>query len=1501
MSEREYLPLTLTLVKTLTDKLYEKRKTAALEIEKIVRELMAAQNYEQVERICKVLSEQFVLSQNGNFRRGGLIGIAALAIATGKEAPRFRQYLIPPVLQCFLDNDPKVRYYACESLYNIAKVLRIVTLAYFNEIFDCLAKLVADMEPTVKSGAELLDRLLKDIVTETCTQFELIAFIPILRERIYIRNPFTRQFLISLLTSVPELDMIQYLPEILDGLCHILGDPNPEIRKSCEILFNEFLSILKTSSIEPSMFEDMTRILIQNCQSTDDLIQYTSLYWLREFLNMSSHEVLLPHSAGLLAAILPSNDINQILRQLIKTESTANEQGKYCLNLPESTISKVVEVLKTQIQLGASQSRIIALQWVYHLFDCLQDKMSPHIDILFPVLFRVLSDSTDEAVLLVLQIFAIISTSNTPVTMSTPKTIALSSSELLPNNNNIRKYNDYFTKFIVVLMDLFRTDRLLLETRGSFIIRQLCMLLCAEDIYRTLSETLSNESDVQFASTMVKILSSILLTSTELHEFRIKLKDLQTSDSATLFVCLYKTWCHNPVATVALCLLSQNYDHACTLVQLFSDMEVTVDFLIEIDKLVQLIESPIFTYLRLALLDIENNQTLIRTLCGLLMLLPQTDAFHTLRRRLECVPTFIDKLTTSQRGTNRHFYLFNPNVSLTVGCGNTHCSNVYCYSSPSFKYDRTLFNDKNVAAVEAVKLSKEHNVELCTENSPTTVTTTLPSVGFNETILNNLLEECHKTDNWELFINTIVSIFSDRRMLSTSFLKKEFENKLLHSNAKNGDGDAIQNSNNTSAISKTKIYHDKIELATDELTLDFIAMRRAIKLLCTKYEDYLLIPLNKAIKTLTSNITLDLGSTQSIENDNNFLNIFFIIFEISYLSYPEYIFDCARCFYHSITKLSKKSQVKIIQIYSKMTSSDLSIYVTHLRQYLTMYTMIWVEHTTVNSSSEKLLSQEAGMKDGLDVLRIFFYSNLLGGKRDKLEVIKLEKEQDKLMSTEIIKRREQRNEDDDDETGLNNENNETMSRRMASNIENEEEDENPFDIDLQKAVGLEPNEYRSGLLSYDDFINEFVNEKIEIMKEYLNYYRQKASVSFSFIIYPFFLTTTNKIALLNIENKIKMYRERHTSVVHSLLGIRLNPYFKINVRRDHLIEDALIALEYQGIERPQELKKQLFVEFDGEQGVDEGGVSKEFFQLITEQVFKPEYGMFMFDEETRSMWFNPSAGDDMDREYTLIGMLIGLAIYNNIILDIKFAPVVYRKLMGKLGTFEDLEKSHPMIYQSLERLLSYNEITEGGNIEDIFSLTFRVSLTDATGSRLTYDLKEDGDNILVTNDNREEFIRLYSNFILNKSIEKQFNPFYHGFLLVTHGSYLRKLFRPDEVELLVAGSQVLDFDQLASTTEYDGGYSSEHPTIKNFWDIMNNLTDDQKRKFLRFTTGSDRTPIGGLAKLKLVIVRKTADTDSLPTAHTCFNALLLPEYSSKAKLQEKLVKAIQYAEGFGLM
>lgn len=128
---------------------------------------------------------------------------------------------------------------------------------------------------------------------------------------------------------------------------------------------------------------------------------------------------------------------------------------------------------------------------------------------------------------------------------------------------------------------------------------------------------------------------------------------------------------------------------------------------------------------------------------------------------------------------------------------------------------------------------------------------------------------------------------------------------------------------------------------------------------------------------------------------------------------------------------------------------------------------------------------------------------------------------------------------------------------------------------------------------------------------------------------------------------------------------------------------------------------------------------------------------------------------------------------------------------------------------------------------------------------------------------------------------------------------------------------------LEETTLYEGGYRKNTPVIRYFWNFAHALPRASQQKLLQFTTGSDRVPVGGLGKLKLTITRNGSDSDRyyikifitifllynlndallfrLPTAHTCFNVLLLPEYSSQEKLDERLSKAINYAEGFGMI
>ncbi|XP_064641038.1 protein VAC14 homolog isoform X2 [Lineus longissimus] len=688
MNEKDFAPLSAACVRALNDKLYEKRKSAALEIEKMVKEFVALNNTTQVRKLLKVLGQDFTLSTNPHPRKGGLIGLAACAIALGKDSSLYISELVKPVLSCFSDSDSRVRYYACEALYNIVKVARGSTLKYFNDIFDGLSKLAADPDQNVKNGAELLDRLMKDIVAES-SSFDLVTFMPLLRERIYTKNPFARQFVVSwvsVLDAVPDINMIIFLPEILDGLFHILGDHSNEIRKMCDGVFGEFLRGIRKFPGHAN-YAAMINILIAHCQSggyTDALIQYTAILWIKEFVNLSSREML-PFASGILTAILPclsyddderrniretSKAVNTNLMKLIGPEDDVDtpedevhdiakraeeklkmEEGSQEEKTEEETekeknslkiqldIQSVVAVLARQLVHDSMQTRIAVLRWIYHLHIYTPNKIFRHAEELFPLLLKALSDPSDEVVLLDLEILAEISSS----TAGNGALLRKADSNNLPDGvqkalESSHGMNKFFPKVLISLLKLFSTDKQLLEGRGSFIIRQLCLLLNPEDIYRTLSEILLHEQDTAFACQMVQTLNSILLTSTELFELRMQLKDLKTEESCKLFCCLYKSWCHSAIATVSLCLLAQTYKHACDILHLFGDIEVTVDFLTEIDKLVQLIESPIFTYLRLQLLDVRSNHYLLKSLYGLLMLLPQSDAFKTLHRRLDCVP-----------------------------------------------------------------------------------------------------------------------------------------------------------------------------------------------------------------------------------------------------------------------------------------------------------------------------------------------------------------------------------------------------------------------------------------------------------------------------------------------------------------------------------------------------------------------------------------------------------------------------------------------------------------------------------------------------------------------------------------------------------------------------------------------------------------------------------------------------------------------------------------------
>jgi hypothetical protein len=347
--------------------------------------------------------------------------------------------------------------------------------------------------------------------------------------------------------------------------------------------------------------------------------------------------------------------------------------------------------------------------------------------------------------------------------------------------------------------------------------------------------------------------------------------------------------------------------------------------------------------------------------------------------------------------------------------------------------------------------------------------------------------------------------------------------------------------------------------------------------------------------------------------------------------------------------------------------------------------------------------------------------------------------------------------------------------------------------------------------------------------------------------------------------------------------------FILNIRRDHLIEDTLNEVSKPDLNFQNKLK----VKFTGEQGVDEGGVRKEFFILLIRQIFDPNYGMFSYNKKTRLYWFNHYTFEPKIK-YELIGVIFGLAIYNNTILDVKLPLAVYKKLLGIKPDLDDMKQCDPELYHTL----NYLKITNDENLKDELDTNFTV-IDDKFGEKLAIPLKENGDNIMIDNKNKDEYVDLYIDWYFNKSISEYFNSFEKGFYRVFNRN-LSKILTPDELELIICGTQILDFHELKNACQYEE-YEKNSETIKYFWEILLDFNEEEKKKFLSFVTGCDRAPIDGLGSLPITISNGGSDLNQLPSAHTCFNNLILPDYKNKEKMKKAILTAINYSEGFGLI
>ncbi|KAI7886221.1 uncharacterized protein EV154DRAFT_567673 [Mucor mucedo] len=351
----------------------------------------------------------------------------------------------------------------------------------------------------------------------------------------------------------------------------------------------------------------------------------------------------------------------------------------------------------------------------------------------------------------------------------------------------------------------------------------------------------------------------------------------------------------------------------------------------------------------------------------------------------------------------------------------------------------------------------------------------------------------------------------------------------------------------------------------------------------------------------------------------------------------------------------------------------------------------------------------------------------------------------------------------------------------------------------------------------------------------------------------------------------------------------------IKVRRDHIFEDAYAEIMRQA---PADLKKRLMIKFDGEDGLDYGGLSREFFFLLSHEMFNPFYCLFEYSaHDNYTLQINPHSGINPEHlnYFRFIGRVVGLSIFHRRFLDAFFIVSFYKMILNKKILVADMESVDADFYRSLMWILN-NDIT------DVLELTFSTD-DDRFGEVVTVDLIPNGENIEVTEENKKEYVNLVTEWRIHKRVEEQFKAFKEGFNQLIPQD-LVNVFDERELELLIGGIAEIDVEDWKKHTDYRG-YTEQDDVIQWFWKCIRTWDSEKKSRLLQFTTGTSRIPVNGFKDLqgsdgpRRFTIEKSGEVTQLPKAHTCFNRIDMPPYKSYEVLVAKLTMAVEETVGFG--
>lgn len=421
--------------------------------------------------------------------------------------------------------------------------------------------------------------------------------------------------------------------------------------------------------------------------------------------------------------------------------------------------------------------------------------------------------------------------------------------------------------------------------------------------------------------------------------------------------------------------------------------------------------------------------------------------------------------------------------------------------------------------------------------------------------------------------------------------------------------------------------------------------------------------------------------------------------------------------------------------------------------------------------------------------------------------------------------------------------------------------------------------------------------------------------------------SSDTLAKLEILKKLPffvLFRDR-VKVFQALIQIDRENYYgpelffeaprrlQADIRREHMFEDAFHSFASCGSKFKYPLSVTFFNEQGGkEAGIDGGGITKEFLINSTVEGVLPASSFHLFKETNQNQVY---PNDDIFKRLSIskdvkeqrekllrikfIGSLVGKCLYENVLIDISFAPF----FIGKWPNYGYLKSSiNDLNYLDRELFENLMKLTSMSPEEiDALSLTFVIE-ENVDGKMVTFDLlPPDGGNTKVDYTNRLNYIHQVSNFRLNRSLHLQTNYFLKGLYEVISSNWL-SMFDPSELQMLISGGESdVNIDEWRANVEY-GGYLENDLTVIYFWQIVSEMTPQERFKLIKFVTSVSRAPLLGFQSLnpRFGIRNAGRSKERLPTASTCVNLLKLPDYQDKAVLKSKLLYAINTEAGFDL-